>query len=132
MSRFCSSAIGITEQRRQKCPDGLTGPFLGATTPPHHVATTVNQVRCGQAAEFIARTDGTIAVQQRRELEMVFVHERSDLVPVFLHGHGPHHKRSLLQRLVELVHQWHFLQTGMTPGGPEIEQHHLATLVLQA
>jgi hypothetical protein len=30
-----------------------------------------------------------------------------------------------------LVHQWHFLQTGMTPGGPEIEQHYLATLVLQ-
>jgi hypothetical protein len=77
-------------------------------------------------------TDGTIAVQQRRELEVVFVHERSDLLTVFFHCHSPHHKRSLPQRLIELVHQWHFLQTGMTPGGPEIEQHHLAPLVLQA
>ena len=93
---------------------------------------TINQVRCRQAAQFITGTDGTIAVQQSRELEVVFIHERRDLLTVFLHGHGPHYKWSLLQRLVELVHQWHFLQTGMTPGGPEIEQHHLATLVLQA
>src|SRR5215467_490781 len=35
-------------------------------------------------------------------------------------------------RLIELVHQGHLLQTGMTPDGPEIEQHYLATLVLQA
>jgi hypothetical protein len=93
---------------------------------------TINQVRGWQAAEFITGTDSPIAVQQSRELEMVFVHERRDLLTVFLHSHGPHHKRSLPQRLIELVHQWHFLQTGMTPGSPEIEQHHLATLVLQA
>jgi hypothetical protein len=92
---------------------------------------TIDQVRCRQAAEFIAGADGTIAVQQGRELEVVFVHEKRDLLTVFLHCHGPHSKRSLPQRLVELVHQWHFLQTRMTPGGPEIEQHYFATLVLQ-
>jgi hypothetical protein len=92
---------------------------------------TIHQVRGRQAAEFITGTDGTIAVQQGRELEVVFVHERRDLITVFLHGHGPHHKWSLPQRLIELLHQWHFLQTGMTPGGPKIEQYHLATLVLE-
>src|SRR5713101_6630978 len=105
---LCSAAARIAEQCRQECLDGFTGPLLGATTPPHCVAMTINQVRCRQAAEFIAGTDGTIAVQQSCELEVVFVHERSDLVTVFLHGYGPHHKGSLPQRLVQLVHQWHF------------------------
>src|SRR5437867_8831641 len=94
---LCSAAARITEQCRKKCTDRLTGPLLGASTPPHCVAMTINQVRCRQAAELITGTDGTIAVQQSRELEVVFVHERSDLLTVFLHGHGPHHKRSLPQ-----------------------------------
>jgi len=92
----------------------------------------INQIRCRQATEFITGTDGTIAVHQRRELEVVFVHERRNLLTIFFHGYSPHHKWLLPQRLIELVHQGHFLQTGMAPGGPEIEQHHLATLVLQA
>src|SRR5262245_60294026 len=51
---------------------------------------------------------------------------------IFLHGHGPHDPRSLPQRLVELGHPWHVVQTGMPPGSPEMEQPHLATLLLQA
>ena len=64
---------------------------------------TIDQVRCGQAAELITGTDCTIAVQQRRELEVVFVHERSNLFTVFLHCHSPHHKRSLPQRLAAVL-----------------------------
>jgi hypothetical protein len=91
----------------------------------------INQVRGRQTTEFITGTDSPITVQQGRELEVIFVHERSDLVTVLFHGYSPHHKWARLQRLIQLVHQGHFLQTGMAPGGPEIEQHHLATLVLQ-
>src|SRR4029450_2404313 len=71
-----SAAARIAEQRSQKCMDRFTRPLLGATTPPYRIAMTINQVRCRQAAQFITGTDGTVAVEQSRELEVVFVHER--------------------------------------------------------
>src|SRR5215471_16732402 len=97
---LCSAAARIAEEGREKCTDRFTGPLLGATAPPHRVAMAINQIRCRQATEFIAGADGTIAVQQGRELEVVFVHERRNLLTVFLHGHSPYHKWLLPQRLV--------------------------------
>lgn len=75
-----------------------------------------------------ARGGGT-GIDQQREAQRHAVHEGAHGLGRFADVHGEHDERFLLERICERLQARHLGPTGSAPAGPEIHQHHLATVI---
>ena len=94
-------------------------------------AATVEHERLREADDREALLRHALAVAQHRIGELVLVDEGAGVVGHVLHVHTEHGAVLLSHALVPALEQQRLLAAGLTPGGPEVEHHHLPLVVVE-
>ena len=95
-------------------------------------ALLVHDIGLGDHVGAIEFGDFLLEVGIDSETEGLLLEKGVDRLPGTVHAEGDDLQPGLVHLLAEGLHGGHFLQAGRTPGGPEIDQNHLAPEVAQA